>query len=131
MNGIGIAAEFGHDERHALRHQAGDERHIARQPVELGDEDAALRGLGCCQRRGELRPAVERVGALAGLGLDVLGDDGDALGFGEPRDRRALRFDPEPGALLLPSRDTIVGNSAIHTKGIPPFALCTGQWCGA
>src|SRR5204863_5509271 len=36
---------------------------------------------------------------------------------------RALRFDPQPRALLLP-RDTKVGDSAVHTKCIPPFALC-------
>ena len=72
---VGVAAEFGDDERHALGHQAGDERDIAREPVELRDQDAALRGLGRGQRGGELRPAIERVGALAGLGLDELGDD--------------------------------------------------------
>ena len=72
---IGVAAEFGDDERHALRHQAGDERDVARQPVQLRDQDAALRGLGRSQRGCELRPPVERVGALAGFGLDVLGDD--------------------------------------------------------
>ena len=83
-----------------------------------------LRGLGRSQRGGELGPPVERVGALAGFGLDELGDDGEVLGFGEPLDGGALRLDPETRALLLPCRDTIVGNSAIHTKGIPPFALC-------
>jgi Ca2+-binding RTX toxin-like protein len=62
--------------------------------------------------------------AFAGLGLDELGDNGDLLGLGEPGDRRALGFDPEPGALLLLCGDTVVGNGAIHTKGIPPFALC-------
>ena len=121
---VGVAAEFGDDERHALRHQAGDERDIAGEAVQLRDQDAAFRGLGGGQRGCELRPAIERVRALAGFGLDVLGDDRDVLGFGEAGDRRALRLDPEPRALLLPSRDTKVGNSAVHTKCIPPFALC-------
>jgi hypothetical protein len=78
------------------------------------------------QARGgrELWPPVDRVGALAGLGLDELGDDRDAFGLGEAGDGRALRLDPEPRALLLLCGDTVVGNSAIHTKGIPPFALC-------
>src|SRR3954452_15998760 len=71
-----------------------------------------------------MRAAIERVGALAGLRFDELGDDREALGFGEPGDRRALRLDTEPRALLLPSSDTIIGNGFFHTKGIPPFALC-------
>ena len=74
----------------------GHERHIARKPVELGDQDGAFGGLGGSQRGGELRPPVEGVGALAGLGLDELGDDADALGLGEPGDGGALRLDAQP-----------------------------------
>jgi len=48
----------------------------------------------------------------------------ELFGFGEPGDRRALRFDPEARALLLLCGDTIVGNSGFHTNCIPPFALC-------
>jgi len=70
------------------------------------------------------RAAVDRVGTLAGLRLDELGDDSEPFDFGEPGDRRALRLDPETRALLLPCRDTIVANCSVHTKGIPPFALC-------
>ena len=32
---VSVAAEFGDDERHALGHEAGNERDIARQPVKL------------------------------------------------------------------------------------------------
>jgi hypothetical protein len=32
---VSVAAEFGDDERYALRHQAGDERNVARQSAEL------------------------------------------------------------------------------------------------
>ena len=55
--------------------------------------------------------------------LDVFGNDLGALGVSEPLDGGPLCLDPEPGALLLPCGDTIVGNGAFHTKGIPPFAL--------
>jgi hypothetical protein len=109
---------------HALRHQASNEGNVARQPIQLRDQDAALRGFGRGEGGCELRPAIERVCAFAGLGLNVLGDDGELLGLGKPGDRRVLRLDPKPRALLLPSKDTVVGNSAFHTKGIPPFALC-------
>ena len=39
----------------------------------------------------------------------------------------SLRLDPEARALLLPCGDTVVGNSAFHTKGIPPFAVCMNR----
>jgi hypothetical protein len=83
---VGIAPEFGHDERDALRHQAGHERDIAGEPVELRDQDAALRGLGGGQCGCELRSPVHCVGALAGLCFNKLSDDGELLGFGEVPD---------------------------------------------
>ena len=52
--------------------------------------------LAAGQGGGELRPAVERVGALAGLGLDELGDDREALGFGEARDGGRCASIPRP-----------------------------------
>jgi hypothetical protein len=121
---IGVAAEFSHDEGDALGHQARDERHIARQPVQLGDQDATSRSLGRSKGSCELRAPVERISALAGFGFDVFGDDRDVFRFGEPGDRGALGLDAEAGPVLLPSRDTVIGNSAFRTKGIPPFALC-------
>ena len=92
--GVGIAAEFGDDEWHPLGHQPGDEGHVAREPVQLRHHDAASRGLGRSQRGGELGTPVQRVGALAALGLDELGDEGEVLGFGEPLDGGALRLNP-------------------------------------
>src|SRR4051812_15919578 len=41
----------------------------------------------------------------------------DGLGFGKPLDGSSLRLDSKARALLLPYGD------AVHTKGIPPFAL--------
>ena len=45
--------------------------HVAREPVELGDGDRARLSVaaGASQGGGELRAAVERVGALARLDL--------------------------------------------------------------
>ena len=117
MNGIGIAAEFGDDERHALRHQAGNERDIARQPVELGDQDAAFapalaaaRAAASCGRRSSASAPLP-VSASTNSAMMVR-----RLGFGEAGDGRALRFDPEARALLLLCGDTIVGNSAFPYK---------------
>ena len=69
---IGIGAEFGDDERHALGHQAGNEGHVARKPVELGHQDRTLRLARCGQRCGELWPSIERIGAFAGFDLGEL-----------------------------------------------------------
>jgi hypothetical protein len=33
--GVGIAAKLGDEEWHPLRHQSGNERHIAGKPIEL------------------------------------------------------------------------------------------------
>jgi hypothetical protein len=69
---MGQAPQCGDDERHPLRHQPADEKHIARQPVELKAPIVVAKLLGKFQRRGELRALVERVGALASFDLDEL-----------------------------------------------------------
>ena len=81
---------------HPLRHEAGDEGDVAREPVELGDDDRTLAGLAGCERRGELWSPVQGVGALAGLDLGELGDERVALGLGEPGDCGPLGLDAEP-----------------------------------
>jgi hypothetical protein len=70
---VRVAPEFGDDERHALRHQASDKGNVAREPVELGDQDA-LALAGRCQRGGKLRAPIEGIRALAGFGFDELGN---------------------------------------------------------
>jgi hypothetical protein len=67
--GIGIDAEFRHDERHALRHQAGDEGDVSGEAIQLGDNYGALGGSRSSKGCGELRPAVQSVRALTALDL--------------------------------------------------------------
>ena len=117
---VGIGTELGDDEWHALGHQAGDEGDVAREAIELGDHDGALRlprqGEGCCK----LRPPVERIRTLAGLDLGELGEDGDALGFGEAGDRRSLRLDAQARSTLPLCRDPVVSNRARHLLFLRP-----------
>jgi hypothetical protein len=54
-------------------HQGAYKVHVARQPVELGDDDRTLELAGGLYSGGELRAAVERVGTLAALDLDIFG----------------------------------------------------------
>jgi hypothetical protein len=49
---------------------------IARQSIELDDEDRALRLARFSQRRGQLRTTIERVGAFAGLDFDEFAEGG-------------------------------------------------------
>ena len=65
---------------------------VAAEPVQLGDRDRALETLGLGQRGSQLRAAIERVGTFAGLDLDELTGQLEALGLGKPGNRLALRF---------------------------------------
>jgi hypothetical protein len=96
MERVDIVAQLGHDERHAMRHQPGDEVHVAAQPVELGDQHRALAPLRPGERRGELRPPVERVSALAGLDLGVGAGQGEPLAGNEARNRPCCASGPSP-----------------------------------
>jgi hypothetical protein len=51
---VDVRAELGDHEGHALRHEAGNERHVAREPVEFGDDDRAFALPGLRERCGEL-----------------------------------------------------------------------------
>ena len=119
-----VTAEFGDDERHALRHQPRHERNIAGKPVEFGHHDAALGGAGSRQCSGKLRSPVEGVGTLAAFRLNELGDDCEPLGFGEAGDGGALCFDSKARAVLPVRGNSQIGNRLAHTNRIPPFAVC-------
>ena len=69
---ISVSAKLCHDEGHTTGHKAGDERHVAREPVQLGDQNRRL--VLACQGEGrrELRTALDSVRALAGLDLNEL-----------------------------------------------------------
>ena len=53
--------ELGHDEGNTLRHQAGDEGYVAREPIQFRHDDGALRCPCCGECCGQLRPPVESV----------------------------------------------------------------------
>src|SRR5262249_26286009 len=90
------------------------ERHVAAQPIQLGDDDRALASSGIGQRGGKPRPAIKRVGAFAGLDLGKFGGDGKALATGKLRVRRTLRLKAEAGAALLLRGDADVGDYSMH-----------------
>ena len=91
-----------------MRHQAADEMHVARQPVELCNYDgcpALPAGFGQCG--GELRRPVESIGALPRLDLGELRDDLEPLGLSEAGDGCALGVETEAAFSLLASADPV------------------------
>ena len=101
---VGIGAQLCGDERHPRGHQPGDEGDVAGQPIELGDDDGATSSLCSCQGCRELRPALQRIGALAGFDLDELVSDGETLALAELGDGTTLRFQAQAGASLPSGR---------------------------
>ena len=93
---ISVRAELSHDEGHTLGHQAGNEGHVARQAIELGDKHRTLRLARCGQRCGKLWPSVERISTFAGFDLGELGEQGDAFRLGKACDGGSLGFQAEP-----------------------------------
>jgi hypothetical protein len=57
---------------------------------------AAATGQRAARADAKLGPPIERVGALAGFSLDVLGNDLQPLGFSKAMKGRALRLDAKP-----------------------------------
>jgi hypothetical protein len=53
--GVRIYAQLGDDERHTLAHEPGDEGHVPRQAIQLGNHDGALALAGVREGSRELR----------------------------------------------------------------------------
>ena len=66
------------------------------------------------QRGLQLRPALQRVAALAALDLGEFGDDVETFNCGERGDSLALGFKAKAGAALLPSGHAVVGDERGH-----------------
>ena len=76
-----------------MSHKAADEVHVAAETVQLGDSDVALEFLGGGECGLELRSSVNGICALAGLHLNELTGQFQALGLRELSERPPLRFD--------------------------------------
>jgi hypothetical protein len=93
-------------------HQAGDEGDITGQPVELGDDDRALGRARRCKRRGELRAPLKGVGALSGLRLSVLLENGEAVSLCKECNGAHLSIYTQAGSTLPFSRYFIIRDCA-------------------
>jgi hypothetical protein len=81
---IDVRAEVRDHEWNAMRHEAGNEMDITRQPVKLryGDRASQCPCLG--ERCRQLGSPIERIASFAGLDLDEFGDEVEPLALGEP-----------------------------------------------
>jgi hypothetical protein len=97
--GIDVRPEFRNEERDAMRHQAGNEMHVARETVELGDRDRATQRARLGERRRQLGPTIERVASLARLDFNKLGGDFKPLVAREPFNASRCASMPKPDRL--------------------------------
>ena len=68
---VGVGAEFGDDERHPLRHQPRNEMHVTGEAIEFCNDDGTFRLASPRKRAAEFGAAIQSVGTLPGLDLDM------------------------------------------------------------
>jgi hypothetical protein len=106
------------DEIDARLHQRRNELDVAREAVELGDDQGRM----AQPARGDLWP----VAFLAAFDLLEFGDD-DALGAADmARNRLAVRFQPQPRGALLGGRHPVVGKQSGAAPARPARAARPG-----
>jgi len=98
---ISIGSELGNEERHSLGHQAGNESHVARKPIQLGHQDRTFLLTRCSRRARELGPSIESVGSLAGFDLSELTGKADALGFSKTSGSCSLSLQAKSWSTLV------------------------------
>ena len=80
------------DEVNTRVHEIGDERHVAAEPIEAGNDQGRPVSLRLGKRRAQLGP----IDALAALDLGIIGDDLATGAMHLAGDRLALRVEPQP-----------------------------------
>ena len=102
---IGLGQIDG-EEPHAAVAQGQQEGRIAREPVELGDDQDGAGDTGQVQRLGEFRP----IRVAPAFHLCKPGDHLGAARGSKCIDALALRFEAEPTGALTGGRDPLVGD---------------------
>jgi hypothetical protein len=85
-----LLTKLSNNELNALRHQTGDEVHIATQAVEFRHQDRRAKSAASPEGRRELGTTVKRVGALPSLYFGEPFDDLDMFTLREGPDGRSL-----------------------------------------
>jgi len=104
-----------------LGHQARYEGHVARQAVELGNNDRTLASPPRGERCRELRPPVEGICPLPRFDLDELDREVEGFGRRKPRDGIALGLDAEARSALAGGGDASPASIAEGRSGLADF----------
>ena len=86
----------------------------------MGHHHRHLTLAGTGQGLGQLRPAVQRIGAFAGFHLHHLGHHLAAFGGGKAGNGFALRFDAQAALALLARRNPDVTYNLAHQLALKP-----------
>jgi hypothetical protein len=84
-----------------VSHEPAEKVYVPAEPVQLRDRNGALKLLSGRESCPKLRASVESIGALAGLHLNELTGQFEALSLRKLVKRLSLSLDAEPGAPLL------------------------------
>ena len=120
---VGVRHVAGH-KFNARVHQPGDEMHVARQPVELGDHELGLVLLAGRKRGGELRAVVA---TLAAFDLDVLSGELPGAAVEVVAHGLALCVESQSALSLLGSRYPVVGRVDRSNQKRPQGGLVGSQ----
>ena len=100
-----------------MSHQTTDNVHVTTQPIQFGNSDTASVLPGRCQCCLKLRPPLQRIGALAGLNLNVFAQGLYPFGLSEMSQRLSLGFNSKARASLPCGGNADVKERFIRASG--------------
>jgi len=109
--------------------------HVTGEAIEFCNDDGTFRLASPRKRAAEFGAAIQSVGTLPGLDLDMLADEIDPFGLGEALDGGFLRLDPQSTLALSGRGDAVIGDCAGHRDRLdpssshilPPFNFCASS----
>jgi len=121
---VHVRPKLCYQERHAVRHEAGDEVNVAAQAVEFRHADSAAAAARFCERSSELGATVEGVSAFACLDFHELTDDLESLRGPETRKGLTLCFQAEARTPLPDSGHSVVRDDWPCHDSLEPLSRC-------
>ena len=110
--------------------------HVTGEAIEFCNDDGTFRLASPRKRAAEFGAAIQSVGTLPGLDLDMLADEIDPFGLGEALDGGFLRLDPQSTLALSGRGDAVIGDCAGHRDRpdpsrshiLPAFNICASSF---
>jgi len=110
--------------------------HVTGEAIEFCNDDGTFRLASPRKRAAEFGAAIQSVGTLPGLNLDMLPDEIDPFGFGEALDGGFLGLDPQSTLALSGRGNAVIGDCVAHRSRpdldrshiLPPFNICVNSF---